>query len=283
MNRHDIISNDSPIGERIAHVMLLKGIPKHKHVGHIAKVLDISTTQAHRKLKGDTQWEVSQLISVIHSLNMQMSAFFDITSHGYTAMHDAFLTIGKQETRCRIYLLDQADEKEREYSAIKINDIWHVFRTRDIPENALFETRRHVGMIEIHSPLLKESLPRIAILDDDRIVVENLKETIQSDNYQVEIFSDIPALEARINDEPFDAYILDWLIKERSVYNTINKIRNSTLSDALIVVLTGQLGGKIDKEISNAINDFDILGPYEKPVRLSVIKTVINKYFAKLL
>ncbi|CAI1966414.1 Uncharacterised protein [Serratia quinivorans] len=49
----------------------------------------------------------------------------------------------------------------------------------------------------------------------------------------------------------------------------------------MILVLTGQLPGIADSEIASAINDYDITGPYEKPIKASVIKSLINKHFPK--
>lgn len=47
----------------------------------------------------------------------------------------------------------------------------------------------------------------------------------------------------------------------------------------MILVLTGQLSGIVDSEIASAINDYDITGPHEKPIRASVIKSLVDKHF----
>ncbi len=47
----------------------------------------------------------------------------------------------------------------------------------------------------------------------------------------------------------------------------------------MVMVLTGQLSGAVDSEISRAINELDIIGPYEKPIKSFVIKSNVDKFF----
>ncbi|WP_232254617.1 hypothetical protein [Klebsiella pneumoniae] len=49
----------------------------------------------------------------------------------------------------------------------------------------------------------------------------------------------------------------------------------------MVMVLTGQLSGAVDSEISRAINELDIIGPYEKPIKSFVIKSNVDKFFSK--
>jgi hypothetical protein len=49
----------------------------------------------------------------------------------------------------------------------------------------------------------------------------------------------------------------------------------------MIIVLTGQLSGIKDDEIVKSIHDYDIVGPYEKPIKSGIIKSNIEKYFAR--
>ncbi|EIM4879371.1 hypothetical protein LNJ51_005646, partial [Escherichia coli] len=59
----------------------------------------------------------------------------------------------------------------------------------------------------------------------------------------------------------------------------IKKIRSSGNKHAMVMVLTGQLSGAVDSEISRAINELDIIGPYEKPIKSFVIKSNVDKFF----
>jgi hypothetical protein len=47
-----------------------------------------------------------------------------------------------------------------------------------------------------------------------------------------------------------------------------------------VLVLTGELGtDRRESEIAKAMRDYDVLGPYEKPVRLHVIEAALQRCF----
>lgn len=279
-NREKLISI-SNIGDIVSQILSVQGIAKHKHVDHVRNVLSISPSQAHKKLKRQAQWEVTQLESVVLSVGLTMSQFYTIIESEFADRVSAVLDVNNTEIDCEAYLL-KADQTELQtYSAVKINDKWHIFKTEEIQDNQIYmESKRGVGMISIESTLLTRKQPRIAILDDDMTIVESIKEIMQGKDYHIDTFVNIDSINNILMSKPYDAYILDWIVKERSVYDLIREIRQSNKPNAMIIILTGQVGERIDKEIASAMNDFDILGPYSKPLRMNSIQVLIDKYFA---
>lgn len=78
----------------------------------------------------------------------------------------------------------------------------------------------------------------------------------------------------------FDGYVVDWLIGEETADNCIEMIRTSDNPDASVLVLTGELcTDRRGSEITKAMRDYDVLGPYEKPVRLYVIEAALQRCF----
>lgn len=74
--------------------------------------------------------------------------------------------------------------------------------------------------------------------------------------------------------------MVDWLIGQETVVRCIETIRASDNPDAPVLVLTGQLGtDQRESEIARAMRDYDVLGPYEKPVRLHVIEAALLRCF----
>ncbi|WP_048797416.1 helix-turn-helix domain-containing protein [Serratia sp. 506_PEND] len=275
------INNKTALGEIIAKALAMKGIPKQKHISHTSRVLDITTAAAQKKMTGASNWEVSQLIKVIESIDMKMSEFFDIYNYSVNEVHAATWYDGKANIKCKIYLSTANSNEPTEYSALKINDEWVVFHTDDIKDEVLFESKRNIDIIQLYPQKQNIKKHRIAILDDEKNIVDSLQEIIANKEYLVDAFYDITSLEDSLKHHPYDAYILDWVVGTKTVFNTIKVIRNSENKNAMILVLTGQLPGIADSEISSAINDYDITGPYEKPIKASVIKSLINKHFPK--
>ncbi|WP_241500120.1 helix-turn-helix domain-containing protein [Serratia marcescens] len=230
-----VINNKTALGEVIAKAMTMKGIPKQKHISHTSHVLDITTAAAQKKMSGASNWEVSQLVKVIDSIDMRMSDFFDIYSYSINEVHDAIWNDGKTNIKCKIYLSNVIANDATEYSALKINDEWVVFHTSDIKDDVLFDSKRNIEMIQLYPQKQNEEKHRIAILDDDKNIVDSLKEIIVNNEYLVDAFYDIESLEESLRNNPYDAYILDWVVGTKTVFNTIKEIRKAENNNAMIL------------------------------------------------
>lgn len=270
------------VGESLRTFMLRAGIQEHKQADFIKKALGVSATHAYRKMRDISPWEVSQLQTLLSKLGYSLSEFFEHYDKKFEKKADATIEVNKEKTDCVIYFTDTESDINHEFSALQINGEWCVYRTAEMHNNPLYmETKKNLVMIQIFSNPTKLSKYKIAILDDDENITKTLKDTISDELYKVETFSSIEDLCESIKEAPYDAYVLDWIVHNDSVFETIKKIRSTSKPDALIIALTGQLGGAVDEEIAKAINDHDVLGPYEKPLRLNVFKTLINKYFSR--
>lgn len=117
------------------------------------------------------------------------------------------------------------------------------FHTSDIKDDVLFDSKRNIEMIQLYPQKQNEEKHRIAILDDDKNIVDSLKEIIVNNEYLVDAFYDIESLEESLRNNPYDAYILDWVVGTKTVFNTIKEIRKAENNNAMILVLTGQLSG----------------------------------------
>nr|WP_241390471.1 helix-turn-helix domain-containing protein [Serratia proteamaculans]ULG15816.1 hypothetical protein 495p2_00064 [Serratia proteamaculans] len=269
-------------GDVVTEILNMHGIPKHKHVDHVRSVLSISSSQAHKKLKGHAQWEVTQLEAVITSLGMSMSDFYTIIENEMAELVLGLLDLDGVEIPCKTYLRHAEDKTQTVFSAVRVNDKWHVFKTEEIINNQIYmDSKRGVYMVMIESETYTKIQPSIAILDDEIGIAENIKMLIDTNDYRVDIYSQISSLEEKIKSKPYDTYILDWVINDNSVYDLISKIRGSKKPDAMIIVLTGKDSDEVDDEIASAIRDFDIIGPFSKPLKINSIQRQIDKYFSR--
>lgn len=272
-------ADDKKLIEVLLKVLVMKGIPKIKHNSYISQVLKITTSASYKKLTGSAKWEVQQLIHVIESLGMNMSHFFDIYAEGIKDTQQAVWSVSGFDYGCKIQLYPENAEVITDFSALKINDKWHVLAYSDIKEDCLFGARRSIESITVYPKYITRCLYRIALLDDDTYITRNLKCLINSDFYNIDSFECLNNLYQNILTHPYDAYVLDWIIGSESSFEIIRAIRESSKKNAMIIVLTGQLAGIKDDEISRAIHDYDIVGPFEKPIKPGVIISNIDKYF----
>ncbi|HFF9048406.1 TPA: helix-turn-helix domain-containing protein [Escherichia coli] len=273
--------DDAKVIEVLAKVLTKKGISKVKHNSYISKVLQITTSAGYKKLNGATKWEVQQLIKVVQSVGMDMIEFFRIYYEDNKEIQDAIWNDGRSEHSCKVCLYPEGSEVNTEYSALKVADQWNIFPTNDLKDELLYESKRSIESIVINPKVISSTKYRIALLDDDANITESLKEILSNDYYQVDTYDNLKKLTQAVATNPYDAYVLDWIIGDETSFKLVKAIRSSKNKNAMIIVLTGQLSGIKDDEIVKSIHDYDIVGPYEKPIKSGIIKSNIEKYFAR--
>ncbi|EPJ3813035.1 TPA: helix-turn-helix domain-containing protein [Serratia marcescens] len=192
-NNHQKFDSQS-IANRVRELFLHYGIGKRQHARELSRILDLSFSHAHRKLKGQSPWTLEQINSVAAALGETPAAIADLS-----AEHEAADELAKYLGGCG-------------FNAVAFYDV------------------------DSFCQALQQSL--------------------------------------------FDGYVVDWLIGEETADRCIATIRASDNPDAPVLVLTGELGtDRRESEIAQAMREYDVLGPYEKPVRLHVIEAALQRCF----
>ncbi|HBX0664456.1 helix-turn-helix domain-containing protein [Klebsiella pneumoniae] len=268
---------DLKIGEVLANIMDECGIARNKHTTHISQVLGITITHANRKMRGLASWESSQLEKLANSLNISISDIFKMVEDSYEKKYTGRYSFNKEEYDGTITFSRDLD---RIYSAIKIDNQWHIFKTDDIEDDEIYDESRYaLSSFTIASHARDKNRPRLALLDDDKAILTTTAELLRQGPYKIDTFTKNEDLIEKIKSRPYDGYILDWVVNDKSAYDVCKKIRESRKPHAMIIILTGQTGDIIDQEIAEAFNDFDILGFYNKPLRIATLQVNIDKYF----
>lgn len=279
MSNHDITKTISNV---LSELMTTEGIAKHKQSEHIRKVIGISSVQAHRKLNGTVPWDIKQLEKMLLSLNSSLSRFFIMVENNEYNKAKSKVIINGAETDCLLYLSDE-EKKETAVVAVKINNNWKTFRTSDAKKNIEFYGNyKNIILIEPIATNTVSPNKSIIILDDDINIVKLLEKELSTYSLDISGYTNLYELDESISKNPADIYILDWVIGSQTVFNSIKMIRESKKPDSLIIVLTGQSGDEVDREILTAIKDYDIFSPLEKPIRMTILKHYIDRYLGEL-
>lgn len=269
------------VGFTFSELMTDKGIPQHKHADMVKQILSISTPQAHRKVKDLSPWDLNQIEIMLNHLEVTITDFFALIENRSTIQHEANITVSGERMKC-FFFSQQTRANKSMLSAIKINDQWEIISENDNIESNFKQDKIPIGLILIRPQKKQITIKRIAILDDDIEITKTISEHIYSKETKIDCFNNYDLLNSAIDNTEYHVYVLDWMIKDKNVFRLIEKIRNSEKPDPMIIVLTGQSGDMINDEISRAVTDFDIIGPFEKPLRLEIINSNIKKYLENL-
>ncbi|EMB2737713.1 histidine kinase [Serratia marcescens] len=233
-NNHQKFDSQS-IANRVRELFLHYGIGKRQHARELSRILDLSFSHAHRKLKGQSPWTLEQINSVAAALGETPAAIADLSAEHETPepnmARDAIFVVAGVAIPCV----------------------------------------GHIGDDERLS---------IAVLDDSHQAADELAKYLGGCGFNAVAFYDVDSFCQALQQSLFDGYVVDWLIGEETADRCIATIRASDNPDAPVLVLTGELGtDRRESEIAQAMREYDVLGPYEKPVRLHVIEAALQRCF----
>lgn len=279
-NNHQKFDSQS-IANRVRELFLHHGIGKRQQAKELSRILALSFSHAHRKLKGQSPWTLEQINSVAAALDETPAAIVDINVENeppaQTIARDAIFSLAGVNIPCVAYIGSEViGGRFSEYVALQEEEKWVIYRADEAPAGS----RYCVELIEIRPTNVDDERLSIAVLDDSHQAADELAKYLNSRGFNAVAFYDVPAFKLALSRSLFDGYVVDWLIGQETSEQCIEAIRASDNPDAPVLVLTGQLGtGLRESEIAKAMRDYDVLGPYEKPVRLHVIEAALQRCF----
>ncbi|EFE97280.1 helix-turn-helix domain-containing protein [Serratia odorifera] len=279
-NNHQKFDSQS-IANRVRALFLHHGIGKRQQAKELSRILALSFSHAHRKLKGQSPWTLEQINSVAAALDETPAAIVDMNvdsdAPAQTIARDAIFSVAGVELPCVAYIGHELNGgRLSDYVALQHDDQWVIYRVDDAPTG----NRYCVELIEIRPHSADDERLSIAVLDDSHQAADELTKYLNSRGFHAVAFYDVAAFCQALSKSLFDGYVVDWLIGQETAVPCIEAIRASDNPDAPVLVLTGQLGtGLRESEIAQAMRDYDVLGPYEKPVRLHVIEAALQRCF----
>ncbi|MHA7849052.1 helix-turn-helix domain-containing protein [Serratia sp. D1N4] len=279
-NNHQKFDSQSIAG-KVRELFLHHGVGKRQQAKELSRILDLSFSHAHRKLKGQSPWTLEQINRVAVALGENLAAIVDILPENdvlaQTMVQDAIFSVAGVELPCIGHIGDElAGGRLAEFVALQQEGQWRIYRADEAPAGQRF----CVELIEIRPGSVDDERLSIAVLDDAHQAADELTKYLNAQGFSAVAFYDVASLCQALHKSPFDGYVVDWLIGQETAQQCIETIRSSDHPDAPVLVLTGQLGTDLrESEIARAMRDYDVLGPYEKPVRLHVIEAALQRCF----
>ncbi|MDE1182500.1 helix-turn-helix domain-containing protein [Paraburkholderia sp.] len=273
-------STDSiAVAERVRELMSRHGIGKRQQTTELCRILDLSFSQGHRKLRGNSPWTLSQIKKVAEVYGEPAAQLFgaqtlDPGTVGAIAQ-EALFCIGALEMACTAWVGVPLEPGSRpEFVAYMKAGQWRVARH----DGALYQSACEVHKIEIYPRRAETDKPLIAVVDDDQASADNLREYLERSGFAAVAIYGLSAFIEQLQTQVFDGIVIDWLFGNQTSAAAIRAVRASENPDAAIFVLTGELltGKASESEISEVIRTFDV-SCYEKPARMAILVADLSK------
>jgi CheY-like chemotaxis protein len=272
-------TDSATVAERVRELMSRHGIGKRQQTTELCRILDLSFSQGHRKLRGNSPWTLAQINKVAQAFGEPASQLFggqflDPGVVGANAQ-EALLCVSGIETPCTVWIGALLDAGSRpEFIAYEKQGQWRVTR----PDGSHHYNAREVHKIEIYPRRAEANKPLIAVVDDDCASADNLRDYLEHSGYAAQALYGLAAFEEALETQVFDGVVIDWLFGGQTAAEAIRRMRASENPDAPIFVLTGELltGKASESEISQVVRHHDV-ACYEKPARMAILVADLSK------
>jgi CheY-like chemotaxis protein len=267
------------VAERVRALMTKRGIAKRQQTTELCRILELSFSQGHRKLRGSSPWTLAQIRKVADAFNEPAAQLVGMAQDepgvAEASAREALLCIGPAEWPCIAWIGNPVNAHQHaEYVAYPRGDQWRVVRA----EGALAADACEVVKIEIHPQRAQDRRPVVAVVDSDRTAAEALRAYLEQNGFSPVVHESLSAFENALRTQTFDAVVTDWLFGDETAAAAIESVRRSRQSAAPVFLLTGELltGKASESEISDVIRRLDV-SCYEKPARLAILVADLSK------
>lgn len=270
------------IAARVRELLDSKGVPKHRQVATAAELLGLSASHAHRKMKGDSQWTLEQVKRIATAFNVDPLTLIedqigDESHDGHEV--SAQLKIGETLVPCRAVLHNEPVIARKAYNttffAERRPPEW-LIQYSDTPLIGAYPVLR----INIECESRRRPARVVAILEDNLETAAELSKFLNNHNYETVSFQSIDELHVALKSQHIDAFILDWILDGTITAPAVELIRQHFGDDAPILILTGYAKNPVHLEqIAAAMLRYNIIGPYEKPIKGPLIKAALDIRF----
>lgn len=275
-------SSSQSIAAAVKDLMRRKQVPERQHGKKLGEILNLSYSQAHRKLNTGANWTIAQLQQVAEHFGESLVSI-GVGDGGRSAaptpgamVEGRFVVAaGQYEYPCVAWIGDQLHTARRvDLVAYQADGIWRIVDPAQCPANSAQYKLNRLEIILKHP-----EAPRVAILGDKRESVELMCGVLDESGIRTTTFQNATALERTLHEgAKFDGYVLDWILGPRTAEGLIKQIRYLPGPAVPVFVLTEEASsGQADQEeLARVIIQLDVK-VREKPVRLRTFSAELHK------
>lgn len=249
-------------------------VPDRRRSKTLQEVLGLSYPAAHRRMTGDVPWTLEDLEQVAAHYGETLSDLFHAVHHSEAV--SATFESGGFRSPCRAWLGSPTDPAHPTPLVA-----WQTAGAGWTVSPAAGVTRPTVSVREVLLQPMSQRRTRLAVLDDDEGLAQTLRAAFTALGFQADAFTSPDPLLAASRSEPYDAYVLDWLLGHQTAEALCRALRAEDPS-AVLILQTGQLANEQvnEDDLLRTVRDLR-MEPVEKPVRPSFLAATVERHLAQ--
>ena len=266
-----------PLAVRCVRALMERhGLPKYRQSAWLADAMNLSYSQAHRRLSGAAPWTLEELERVGALFGERIEQVVALGQRRSSDEVPGVMTIGSTTLQCRLWIGDVIENlKEESVVAVRTSTGWAVVGASETTASPVYRVER------IEPRPGSGARKVIAVLDDDQDLTDTICDHLSASGYEARPFYESPALLKSSKLVSYYGYVVDWIVGEASALELIAALRSANSACPIIVLTAQVLSGKVDEaDIADAVRAHN-LGFSEKPVRMSILSAMLGRAFAQ--
>jgi len=249
------------------------GLPKYRQSAWLADAIGLSYAQAHRRMNGTSPWSLEDLAQVAGLFG---ESLVDLVSLGLPQSSvPAVINVGSARVACQLWLGQVVDAPAPgSVVAVRTSEGWAAVPASEATEGVAYRIER----MEARPVALARKI--IAVLDDDQDLTNSICAHFQASGYDARPFYKTADLLSTIAAQQYDAYVIDWIVGEKSTIKLIASLRAQDATCPIVVLTAQVLSGVVDEaDIADAVKRYGLVFS-EKPVRTSILAATLTRALA---
>lgn len=246
------------------------GVPISERSRLVERILNLAYSAAHRRVRGQASWTVEELEALATHFGESLDEVF--VAAAKTRAEPATFVAGDLRLKCQLWLgPETARPAAGTLVATREGARWTVHPAADGQAGALFEVRQ----LLLEPDAISGS--RIAVLDDQPSITDSLCVFLRQAGFRADAFHSIASLQDVLAEQPYDAYVLDWIIGDETVGPLVERLRSAD-ARCPIAILTGKANerGEVVTDIADLVARHDVRY-FSKPLDPHMITAVLSR------
>lgn len=269
----------SGIAAHLRQALQIQGVPPRQQAAWVARLCDISVSQARRKLQG-AGWLFDEVLTLAqhHGLSLDDLAHeHHCSGSSSSPLEKGHVLLEGADTACQVqigHLLAPRDQEHTAVQAVRDGDRWLIGTPAALrrlhPQGPRYAVQRLML-----TPTPPRAPLRVAVIDDDVMAAESLCDWFDDAGGKAQAFGSADAL-LQTDLQQFDAFVVDFILGPGQSSESLIRHLRGQRPQAPIVLLTGRLrdGTASEDSLTNLMRALKVMF-FEKPVRPAVLTAAL--------